>query len=573
MKILLVVITIFFVSGCTDQSHVTSSEPSITDLADAYFFRVIEAHPEYAYYADVPLETHAEFSSNSLSSIKLWETFEDSLFTEIKKIDEAHLISRKDKITYWFLYEDLESSIEMRVCHRHLWNVDPESSWLGIWLAVAQVQPLGTEELRNQALARWNLLPQAIETEIENLKLGMSLGYTMPKVIVSKVMDQMTTLLECDIDNSPFMVPALRDDDQDFYLQWQTLVSQKILPAVEDYHAFLRDEYYSSARENVSILDLPHGEQCYQAYIRKFTSTNKTGTEIYELGQEIVARNKAEIEILGQELYGIDNFSEIISQINNNPSNFFKTGQEILETNERLMAKAKNECSHWFSTLPASDVTIKPYQPHETGSGAYEQASGPKPAYYRINLSHPEKQQKGSNEVLTFHEAYPGHHVQIALEKEIKDLHPIVKLMSFTSYVEGWARYCEQLAEEMELYESKSALISRRAWPSRGMVVDPGIHLMGWTRQQAVDYMTESGMNEDVAQNLYFRSIATPAQLTSYDVGGEEIKALRRLAEEELGSKFDIKIFHEKILSNGAVPLNPLRVIMLEWIDSEEKSF
>ena len=115
----------------------------------------------------------------------------------------------------------------MRVCRCNLWNVDPESSWLGIWLAVAQVQPLEIEKLRNQALARWNLLPQAIETEIENLKFGMSLGYTMPKVIVSKVMDHMTTLLECDINNSPFMVPALGDEDQEFYSQWQTLVSQK----------------------------------------------------------------------------------------------------------------------------------------------------------------------------------------------------------------------------------------------------------------------------------------------------------------------------------------------------------
>lgn len=565
--IYLLVLFIFF--GCADNSKNQSREVSINVLADSYFSRIIGMHPEYAYYAEIPLEKHDGISSNKLSDVKLWENFEDSLYVELAKLDESKIITKKDKITYWFLKEDLESSIAMRVCKRNLWNVDPESGWQSLWLAIAQIQPVGSKEFRTEAIGRWEKLPIIIEIEINNLKLGISQGYTMPKEIVNKVIDQIQALLDYKIEESPFMLVAKRDGDKEFYEQWKKLISEKIIPVVSKYQYFLKNEYLLAAREDVSVLSLPSGKECYQAYIRKYTSTNKTGNEIFKLGQKIVSVNKNKIEELGEELYNISEFEKIISYLNADSLNYFTTSEEVMETSNRLVEKAKKESEKWFVNLPGTEVTIKPYESYEMGSGAYEQASGEKPAYFRINLNNPKKQQKGNNEVLTFHETYPGHHVQIGLEKEIKNLHPIVKLISFTSYVEGWARYCEQLAEEMSLYESKSALITRRAWPSRGMVVDPGIHIKGWTKIQAVSYMVESGMNKEMALNLYYRSITMPAQLTSYDVGGEEIKALRKLAEDELDKKFDIKEFHSKILENGAIPLSALRKIIEEWIDEK----
>jgi uncharacterized protein (DUF885 family) len=565
--IYLFVIIMFF--ECTVQTEEQDDASSIIELADRYFERTIMTHPEYAYYADIPLESHSQISSNKLSDIKLWESFEDSLYIELTKIDESKLNTKKTKIAYLFLKEDLESSIAMRVCRRNLWNIDPESGWQSLWLAIAQIQPVGSAEFRVQALTRWNNLPLMIETEINNLKLGISKGYTMPKEIVNIVIDQLQVLLDFKIEESPFMLPAKRDGDKKFYSQWEKLISEKILPDVKNYHTFLKNEYLQNARENVSILSQPSGNECYQAYLKKYTASNKTGNEILESGKKIVSINKDKIKELGKELYGTGDFIEIIKTINKDSLNYFTTSDEILETSERLVGKAKEESEKWFTSLPNYEVIIKPYESYETGRGAYEQSSGDKPAYFRINLNNPNDQQKGNNEVLTFHETYPGHHIQIGLEKEIEDLHPIVKLISFTSFVEGWARYSEQLAEEMDLYENKSALITRRAWPSRGMVVDPGIHIKGWSKKQAVDYMVESGMNQETALSLYFRSITMPGQLTSYDVGGEEIKALRKLTEEKLGAKFEIKEFHSKVLENGAIPLGALRIIIEKWIDEK----
>ncbi len=571
MKKYIFILTIFLLFSCSEKSKQISAEKLIIDLADDYFSKTIETHPEYAYYADIPLKQHNEISSNKLSDIELWENYEDSLYVKLLKVDDSKLISKKTKIAYWFLKEDLESSIAMRICKRNLWNVDPENGWQNLWLAVAQIQPVGSDSLRIEALERWNKLPKIIETEINNLQLGISKGYTMPKEIVTIVIDQFQGLLDYKIEESPFMLPAKRDGDSEFYVKWEKLISKKILPAIKNYHNFLKNEYLHVARENVSILELPNGEECYQAYIRKYTTTNKTGKEIFELGQKTVSYNKIEIGEFGEELYGTNDFNTIIENINNNPSNFFKDGDEILKTNTRLMEKAKEASKNWFSILPSTKVTIKPYESFENGSARYEQGYKNKSAYFRINLSNPQKQQKGNNEVLTFHETYPGHHIQIALEKEIKDLHPIGKLIGFTSYVEGWARYCEQLAEEMNLYESNSALITRRSWPYRGMVVDAGIHINNWTKKQAIDYMVESGMNKDLTLNLYHRSITMPAQLTSYDIGGEEIKSLRKEAKERLNERFDIKEFHNEILKNGAIPLNALRQVIENWIENKTK--
>ena len=178
---------------------------------------------------------------------------------------------------------------------------------------------------------------------------------------------------------------------------------------------------------------------------------------------------------------------------------------------------------------------------------SYEAAAGDKPAYFRINLNNPKEQERGYNETLVYHEAYPGHHLQIGIENELTGLHPISEYVFFGSYVEGWARYSEQLAEEMGLYQNKSALIGRRAWPARGMVIDPGIHVKGWSKEQSIDFLKETGFTEAGALSMYHRIVVWPAQLTSYDVGGEEIKALRKLAKDNLGKRFDIKEFHSKI--------------------------
>ncbi len=539
-------------------------------MADRYYARYLETYPETAYFSDIAIDRHDGATSNNLSDIKAWENFQDAIYADLLKVREQDLGERVSRISYWTLKEALESSIAMRVCKRHLWDVSHLYGWQDGWAMLAEFQPVHSRELRLQAIERWNKLPNFVATEIGNLRTGLSQGYSMPKEIVSLVIEQLQVLLDYEIDDSPYMSPAKRSENKAYYAEWKALVTKKVLPAIRDYQNFLKDFYLQAAREEISILNLPRGDACYQAYIRNYTTTNKTGIEIFDSGKQIVGKNKSDVIELGKQEYGVSDFSKIIKRLNEDSTDYFKTSEEILKTNNSLLDKARNISRDWFAVLPSSEVIIKPYEAHEGGQGSYEGAKGTKPAYFRISLKEPAQQRKGSNERLTYHEAYPGHHLQIGVEKDIKGLHPLSKLSFFGSYVEGWARYSERLAEEMGLYENLSALIEIRAWPARGMVVDPGLHLQGWTKEQAIAYMMESGRDRVTAESIYRRVIIWPAQLTSYDVGGEEIKALRKLAEERLGNKFDIRTFHSKILENGSIPLSALRTTIENWLENIE---
>ena len=570
MKNLIPLIGCIIVMSCADNSKTIKSEPSIVTLADSYYERSLETFPEKTYYADIKLAKHNGITSNELSERTKWENYEDSLYVELTKLEINQIPEKKDKITYWLLKEELEASIDLRVCKRNLWDVNHLSGWQSRWISLAEFQPVGSEELREDAFERWNKFPVFVATEINNLKKGIEEGYSMPKEIVDLVIEQLQVLQDYTIENSPFMSPAKRDNDFQFKEEWVGLVTNKVLPALSKYQQYLLAEYRPNARDDISVVALPNGSECYQAFIRSMTTTKKSAEELFELGQKIVSSNKTKVSEIGFDVYKERDFSKIIELMNKDTSDNFKTSEEILEVNSKLLEKAKNESEKWFVMLPSTEVTIKPYEPHEAGIGSYEAAKGDKPAYYRISLKNPKEQKKSNNETLTFHEAYPGHHLQIGIEKDIKGLHLISKIIGFGSYVEGWARYSEQLAEEMGLYESKLALIRRLAWPSRGLVVDPAIHTKGWSKEQAIDFMMESGQSAEVALSLYHRSIVWPAQLTSYDSGGEEIKALRAMAEENMGEQFDIKEFHSKILENGSIPLSSLRLNINEWVTSKK---
>jgi uncharacterized protein (DUF885 family) len=235
-----------------------------------------------------------------------------------------------------------------------------------------------------------------------------------------------------------------------------------------------------------------------------------------------------------------------------------------------MVARAEAQMPNWVGTMPAQPVEVVPFAEHEEGTGRsahYRPGTDERPGEYRIPLHKPEDQSRGGAESVAFHEAWPGHHLQVAFAKEIDGLHPVTEIIWFSGPGEGWARYSEALAEEMGLYRTVTGPITRRAWPARGMVVDPGIHLFGWSREQAIEFMLESGrFPESMGDEMVDRIAILPGQLTAYDSGGLEILALRRQAEEALGDAFDIREFHDRILENGTIPLPALRQHVERWI-------
>jgi uncharacterized protein (DUF885 family) len=533
----------------------------------------LDYDPTSAYQSGLTPPSNSRLPDRSPAGLKAYAAAQDRLYAKLIKLDIKGL-SSGDAGQYAVLREQLEADRGMRVCHNEWWAVGHMSGWQGGIAQLPSVQPLGTPELRAAALERFGSLDRYVDTEIANLRMGLSKGYSVPKGVARRTLMQFRKLVDADPTKSPFWGMTERDKDPAFADALRKTIVERVNPALKRYGDFLETEYLPKARDSIGISALPNGMACYQAELRASTTLTRTPKEVYELGQATVADNLAKVKALGLKNYGTEDVPTILARTKADPANHFTSEDEYLAYAKDLVASARERSKSFFARLPAQDATVEPYPEYMRGSGYsahYDASADPtKPGVYRIPLEDWKTSTKGDAQIVAFHEAWPGHHLQIATAYSVPS-GDLMKLIFNGAYVEGWARYAERLSEEMGLYRGDEALIVRRIWPARGMVVDPGIHVFGWTRQQALDYLKSTGKFEGAAaEDMVDRISDMPAQLTSYDSGGLEIFALRAEAEKALGSRFDLKAFHSIVLEAGVVPLPELRRRVQLWIAAEK---
>lgn len=580
----LITLLILSLTACDQKNH--SADKPVVDinkvtattavnaLADRYYATTLARFPERAYFSGVELSEHDGMSDNRPTARAKAAVDIDEMLQLLKQIDATVLTNTSEWITHAYLQQTLQSEIAQRSCRAELWNVNQMGGWHSAYPQIAQLQPVGSAALRDQSLQRWSKLAAYADQEIENLKQGLELGYSAPKAVVQRVIDQFDGLLALKIEQSPFYSPASRDDNISFSNATRKLVAEQIYPALQRYRNYLENIYLPHARAALSVTANPDGHACYQALLQSYTTLDRTGQQVYDLGQATVAANKSAVITLGLAAYQLDDFAEIIEQANNDASDKFKDKDELLAFSRDVVRKAAVVMPNWISKMPAQGVKVMPFEDHEEGTGRsahYRPGSTGRPGEYRIPLNLPEEQSRGNAETVAFHEGWPGHHLQVAIAQEVEGLHPVTSIIWFSGPGEGWVRYAEGLADEMGLYQTTTGPITRRTWPARGMVVDPGIHLFGWSREQAVAYMQASGrFPGNLADQMVDRIAILPGQLTAYDSGGLEILALRKLAEDAMGDNFDIRAFHQQVLENGTIPLIQLRSHIDTWVKDYE---
>ena len=546
----------------------------VTQLADAYVREYQAAFPEIAFLSGFTLPRNDGLSDNSLAGIAAWQRKEDRWWKETSAIDPVPLWGKPEWITHGFLLEALQNSRNARVCRGELWPVSQLFGWQAMFSQLADIQPVGSEENRAQALARWRRLHGYLETETANLREGVKLGYTTPRHNVELAIEQLERILELPVAESPFYGPARRDSAAGFRSAWETLLTREINPAITRYVAYLRTNYLPKARTDIAISAQPLGEKCYQASFRAFTSLDRPPRETFSRGEAQVAKYEVEMARIGRDELGTGDVATLRQRVDTAAANRFRSREELLAFSKAAVARARTALPRWFGRLPSADAVVRP-QPDFLGADASDQYNAPaqdgsRPGVFLINLYQPEKKLRSKAEVTAYHEIYPGHHLQIALAQEQPAVHPISQLVGTTAFSEGWGRYAESLAEEMGLYTTPFARIGRRSWPAHGMVVDPGVHVFGWTRDSAIRYVKAGGWPE--AEALVDRVVVWPGQLTAYDTGALEILALREQAKRELRERFDIREFHDQLLSNGAITLPMLRQVIEHWISLKKRS-
>ncbi len=583
-KLISLVALIAFFGSCSScggseasKSELPNTAPTgtnfVTAIADEYLSESLSFNPELTYFMPLGEPIHDRFTDNSIEALNKWHQKQDAWLVRLNNID-ASTLEQRQWILHGSMIEVIEADIGIRICRNELWNVNPDSGWHMFMPIIIEHQPIEDEASREVALARWKKFPVFVDREIEKLRQGLKEGYSAPKRSVSSVISQFDSVLGLPLEESPYLLPARTTQDHTFGDEWRVLATKQLLVALKRYRDFLANEYLDKAREEVAVSTIPNGAACYDANIRYHTTQKSGGRHVFELGKKMVADNQKEIARLGEQLYLETDFAKIMVQASSKNSNRFEDTKQVLSFAKQTTERAFLALPKWFEKVPTATATVEPWPDYLDNGSLTDQYEAPKSegdeGIYRISLKNALEKDKSGLEITTIHELYPGHHLQISTAQENKNNHPAATLLGNTAYVEGWARYAERLAEEMGLYQVEASKIVLRAWPARGMVVDPGVHLDGWTEEQAVTYIMDSGvMDRQMAQSLYERIVAIPGQLTSYDVGASVFFDLRRKAETTLGDKFDIREFHTQLLENDAVPLWMLKEHVHKWIDKK----
>jgi uncharacterized protein (DUF885 family) len=320
---------------------------------------------------------------------------------------------------------------------------------------------------------------------------------------------------------------------------------------------------------------LPDGDACYKASTRFHITSVLSAEAIHQMGLDQMEKIQQQLSEIGERSFGTTDPAEVLRIVKDDPQYRFSSREEIIQMAEETVERAEAELPNWFGLVPEMTVEVVPYPSYQEKSAPLGQAlflsrDGKSVGQYILNTYQPETQSKSFIESLSIHEAHPGHLFQMYVAQAGAEVHPITGYFFLSGFGEGWALYTERLAEEMGLYTSD---VSRVGWlaseahRSARLVVDTGMHALGWTRQESIDYLgqyTTLTPNQTVAETD--RYIAAPGQATSYMVGALEIMNLRSEAEQALGNAFDIKAFHDLVLEDGTVPLAMLREKVNGWI-------
>ncbi|MEL6943841.1 MAG: DUF885 domain-containing protein, partial [Bacteroidota bacterium] len=411
-----------------------------------------------------------------------------------------------------------------------------------------------------------------------HLQKGQRLGKSSPKLVVNNCIKLMDQTLVTKTESLFFFDPVYDNAEQSKAVM--EILEEKVLPAYRDFQQFLKGEYLENAPEKIGISGITDGKKFYEQRTRFFTTFDITPQEVFETGQREVKRIRAEMQKIIDDLGFEGSFADFIGFLRTDEQFYAKTPKELLKEAAWITKRMEGKLPFYFNKLPRMPLTVKPVPaaiaPNYTG-GRYSEGSykNQKAGEYWVNTYKLKSRPLYVLPALSLHEGVPGHHTQIMLAAELEEMPNFRRNTYLSAYGEGWALYTEFLGKEAGIYETPYEDFGRlvyEMWRACRLVVDPGMHYMGWTRQQAFDFMaSNTALSIHEVNTEIDRYIGWPGQAVSYKMGELKIKELRALAEATLGANFDIKVFHDLILANGSVPLNTLERLMKQWLKEEKK--
>jgi uncharacterized protein (DUF885 family) len=411
---------------------------------------------------------------------------------------------------------------------------------------------------------------------------GIAKKIVRPKITIEQSIPQIENMITEDPRQSVLYLPAKTLKESAGGEKSQKLIEEatrdciKELTRLRDY---LKTTYLPKCRDSVGYGALPGGQEWYARLAKSHTTVDTTPAELHQLGLDELKRIHAEMEKIAREVGFKGDAKAFIQKVRNDPAMYNKTPEEIMRRHHEILRRSDANLPKLFGVLPKTPYEFKEMEPFRAAAAPeayYFNApdDGSRPAYFYVNTYQPQTRPIYTMEPLAYHEAQPGHHLQIAIAQEKKGWPTFRRFEHIDAFIEGWALYSEILGYDLGGYKDPYARFGQLtfdSWRSSRLVVDTGMHAMGWTRQQAIDFMKDNtGLSEQNIVSEVDRYIAWPGQALAYKVGQLEILRLRKQAETELGKKFDIRAFHDELLCEGSVPLMVLRERMQKWIERQK---
>lgn len=562
-----------------DETGLSDSE-RFSEIVDMTYDYTMLSYPEFATYLGDPRGQDRWTDQSEQETLQRKQDAR-TLLAALKNINREELTS-SERINFDLLYDSQKRDVEGQ---QFPGEFMPLNQMGGVQQDIAQlmavIQPKNVEDYSNM-IARLEKTPEVIDQTIAWMRKGMAAGVTPPAITLRDVPQQIRNQLVDEADKSPMLgafekFPASVDSLQQASLKKQAMAafSDKIAPALEKLLAFVEDEYIPAARKTIAMADLPNGKAWYAYNVKQRTTTDLTPEQIHKIGLSEVKRIRGEMEGVIKSTGFEGTFEDFLVFLRTDPQFYHTSKEELLSEYRDISKRADPELMKLFGKLPRTPYGVIPvpsYAEKSQTTAYYQRGSveAGRPGYYFANTYALDTRPRWEMEALTLHEAVPGHHLQLALQDELEDMPWFRRVGGYTAYIEGWGLYSESLGVEMGFYQdpySKFGQLTYEMWRAIRLVVDPGMHHLGWSRQQAIDYfMKNAGKQEHDVIVEVDRYIVWPGQALAYKIGELKIKELRAWATDELGEDFDIRAFHDEVLGKGALPLSVLEANIKAWV-------
>jgi len=553
-------------------------------IFDLYMDWRITSYPEFATLIGRTGQNH-RWTDRSVNAIKRRDK-ECLLFLKaIKSIKESHL-NNNDQLNYRLFKANIEMTTQ---------GIPFKSEYMpinqlgGVQIQVPRIlesMPHTTAEDYQNILARLQAIPHLIDQIIVLLNKGLEEEITPPQIILSDVPQQVLHLIsdnpeDCILyrvfHNFPDSIPPQMQNQ--IRTEAVQILSKKVFPAFRKLHNYLTDKYIPQTRKSIGMSQLPEGKDWYAFKVYQHTTTNLSPEKIHSIGLAEVKRIQKEMKKIISKTGFEGEFSDFIRYLYSDQQFFFEKPEDLLIAYRDIAKRAEPQLMKLFGKLPRLPygvVAVPAYKEKSQPTAYYEPGSheAHRPGLFFVNTYDLKNRPKWEMEVLTFHEAVPGHHLQISLERELEDVPEFRKYGGYTVFSEGWGLYAESLGEELGFYRDPYAKFGQLAyeiWRAVRLVVDTGIHAMNWNRKQAIEFFEKHTAlpKHDIIVEVN-RYIAIPGQALAYKIGERKIKALRSYCEKELGTAFDIRTFHDTLLKNGSIPLEMLESQIKNWVKEQK---